>query len=476
MGQPLISNPIKCRLLALFLLLLTTCAWSQESGATEAPEEAPTTEVLTLSEALITAVLQHPDLQEGEARVEAAEFSVTASTAPRYPRFSFNASAGQSGSSGQGGGANVIRTGLTRSYGYGITLSQQIFDFGRTRHSVHLSELQLGVTRLNYLSLRQSVLDNVVQAYFELLRQDQAIEVNLANVRNAQRILDRANGFLEAGTGAKIAVIQAEADLANAEFGLIQAQGGYDRARVALAQTMGLDDLGDVVLEETYLEVPDWDTDIVRHYAQLYRLDVATASLGVAQAETRIQLAKSEYFPSVSANAGYNWNDQIFPPQNTSYNVGLSLSVPLINEPALSSAVGIARANHKAELAVFRKVELQAVKEALSSFSSLEEAKSSAASASESLRFATENFRLASERYEVGVGSVIEVSQAQRQLVEARSRELQARFNVQTAVATLLRDTGRLDAQALLPEELAIDPVFDLPDIIVPEKLLKKEP
>jgi len=453
-------------MLLVLLWVLTGPLWAQEEAVE--PATAGTEQVLSLQEALAQAVQNHPRLQQALATVEAQEFGVIASTAPRYPRFMLNTSAGQSGFEGQPGGQDVVRTGLQRSYGYGISLSQQIFDFGRTRHSIKLSELQLGSTRLDYLQIRQAVLDAVVQAYFNLLQQDQAVTVNLENVRNAQVVLQQAQGFLEAGTGAKIAVIQAEADLANARFGLIQAQGAHGRARAALAQAMGLDHLQDIRPEETSLEVPDWQPDTVRQLARTARPDVAAASLSVAQAETRVRLAKAEYFPSISANAGYNWSDSVFPPNNTSYNVGISLSVPLINEPLLSSAVGEAKANVKAAMAGFREVEIQAVQEALSAYYTLQESLEQANSASEALRFASENFRLATERYQVGVGSPLEVSQAQRQLVEARTQEVQARFGVQNAVSALLLATGQLDAYSLLPPELVIDPIFEIPEKITP--------
>lgn len=455
-------------LLTAFLLLAGSTLAQSDMPVDSSTVETRPSQSISLKEALVMAITNHPSLQEALARVEASEFSVLASTAPRYPRFSASSGIGQSGSSGQPGGQEVVRTGLQRSYGYGISLSQQIFDFGRTRHSVRLSELELGTVRLSYLSIRQSVLDNVVQAYFELLRQEQAITVNLENVRNAQTVLNQAQGFLEAGTGAKIAVIQAEADLANSRFGLVQAQGAHGRARAALAQAMGLEQMADLQPEEIVLEVPEWGPDQVRSYARSTRPDVASASLQVAQAETRIRLARAEYFPTISANAGYNWNDQVFPPQNTAYNVGLSFSVPLINEPLLSSAVGQAKANHEAALAGFRTVEIQAVQEAVSAYYSLAEAIGRENAASEALRFATENYRLASERYQVGVGSPIETSQAQQQLVEARSQELQARFDVQIAISTLLRTTGQIDSQSLLPPEYVVDPIFDLPDKILP--------
>jgi outer membrane protein len=458
------------RVLGMLLLFLFTEVWGQLPENVDFDQEPPPPGVLTLKESLVTALTKHPSLREGLARIEAEEFGVRASRGPWFPSFSFSASAGQTGSQGQPGGQSVVRTGLQRSYGYGVSLSQQLVDFGRTHHNIRSSELQLGLTRLSYLQTRQTVLDNVVQSYFNLLRQMQAIKTGEENVRNAWLVLKRAQGFLEAGTGAKIEVIQAEADLANAKFVLIQAQGGYGRARASLAQAMGLEYLTDLEPVETELELPDWEIEVVRQYAQTKRPDVASASLSVALAETRIRLAKAEYYPTLSANAGYNWNDSVFPPNNTIYSVGLSLSVPLINEPGLSSAVGAAKANHQAAIEQFRAVELQAIQEAASSLYSLREARGRENAAGEALEAAQENYRLASERYKVGVGNSLEVSQAQRQLVEARTQELQARYDVQNAISTLLRTTGQLDSAALLPEEFRLEPVFEIPPTARPRE------
>ena len=448
-----------------FLLTNPVQAWPVDFEGEPPPKEA-----LTLSEALEIALTKHPDLQQAIAQIKSGEFAVIGSTANLYPRFSFSSSAAQTGSTGQPGGLSVVRTGLQRSYGLGISLNQQLLDFGRTRYRVKLSELDLAARRLNYLTVRQTVIGNVVQSYFTLLRQSQAIEIGKANVLNAERLVSQAQGFLEAGTRAKIEVIRAEADLANAEFGLVQAQGGYGRARAALAAAMGEDELTFKMPVDVTLDRPEWTADIVRNLARRSRPDLVATGLRVAQAETRIRSAKSEYYPTVSLNAGYNWNDNVFPPMNTSYNVGLALSVPLINEPALSSAVGQAKADYEDAKASLKSTELRVVREATESYFSYQEALGRADSSFQALRSAEENYRLASERYKVGVGNSLEVSEAQRLLVQARSQELQARYDVQIAVATLLRTTGQLDAEALLPEALRISPVFEIPQDVYPPK------
>jgi outer membrane protein TolC len=216
------------------------------------------------------------------------------------------------------------------------------------------------------------------------------------------------------------------------------------------------------------LELPDWSVDQVRALARRQRPDLIISSLRVAQAEARIRAARAEYYPTISAGAGYSWSDSIFPPRNTVYNVGINLNVPIINEPELSAAVGAAEANFKAASATLESTELVVVEDATAALYTLREAVGSAESSGEALRAAEENFRLATERYRVGVGNSLEVSEAQRLLVEARSVELQARYNVQTAIGNLLRATGQLDGEALLSRDLRLDPIFEIPDEVVP--------
>ncbi len=466
----------------LSLLLGLALALQSDSRAQDGPSPAPAespilmplndlglpTRKLTLENALRRALTNHPDLKVALANVESQEFGVTVASASRYPKFDFSSSVGQSGSTGQPGGQEVIRTGIQRSYGFGISLSQQLLDFGRTHYRIKIAELDLAATRLSYINTRQAVINQVVQAYFNLLREAQGIEVAQANLRNAELLVEQARGFLEAGTRAKIELIRAEAGLANAKFLLVRAQGGYGRALAALASALGEDQLPQEMPEPFSLQLPEWDVDQVRALARRQRPDLILSGLRVAQAEARIRAARAEYYPTISAGAGYNWNDSVFPPQNTAYNVGISLSMPLINEPELSAAVGAAQADLKAAAATLQSTELAVLEEATSALYTLRESVGSAESSAEALRSAEENFRLATERYRVGVGNSLEVSEAQRLLVEARSVELQARYNVQTAIGNLLQATGQLDGESVLSEDLRLDPIFELPEEVLP--------
>lgn len=439
---------------------------------------------LSLEQALRTALESHPDLKTALANIENKEFGVTASTASRYPSFSFSASAGQGWSSGQSGGMNVTRTGVQKSYGLGIGLNQDLLDFGRTHYRVKLAELSLAQTHIAYLQTRQVVINAVVQAYFEVLRGASAIEVGLANVRNAELLVEQAKGFVAAGTRAKIEVIRAEASLANAKLQLVKAQGSYGRAMASLATALGEKSLPEVMPEPITLAEPDWSLEHVRELARKARPDMLIASLSIAEADAQIRLARAEYYPRISLSASYSWNDSLFPPLNSGYNVGINLQVPILNEPMLSSAVGQAVANKKAAVSGFESLELTVVQQATEALYTMREAVGSSQAAAEGLRSAEENFRLATERYRVGVGNSLEVSDSQRVLVEARSADVQARYNLQEAIGNLLLQTGQLDKDTVLPKDLRIEPIFEVPSAtekaatpnVKPSTKLDKEP
>ena len=94
---------------------------------------------------------------------------------------------------------------------------------------------------------------------------------------------------------------------------------------------------------------------------------------------------------------------------------------------------------------------LQIQQQATEAWLNLQEARSRAQAAQVALRSNEENYRLASERYNVGVGTSLEVSDAQRLLIQARSQEVQARFDVQLSIARLYRQAGNLTLETLLP-------------------------
>ena len=406
---------------------------------------------LTLSQAALVAMRNHPTLKVSDAQIQAAQARVELATAPWYPTINglsnFSYIEAQSA---EAGGQQVIRVGFTRNYGLGMTLNQTLFDFGRTRNNVNAAAATLAAVEEDRNTAYQDLMLQVAEAYYQVLREQQSVAINTDVVRNAEIQLLRARGFYEAGTRARIEVTRAEADLATARVNLIQALNAEQRARVLLGTAMGVAQPAVADLIETHLADPTWSTEQSLAFAAFNRPDVAALRYRTDASNSNLKAAFTQYYPTIGTQYNYSWADDTFLPQPYNWSVGVTMTMPILNEPTLGSQVAQAEAVLKENQARQEVLALQVRREVSDSWLNLQAARQASLAAEVARAAAEENYRLAAERYQVGVGSSIEVSDAQRQLVQARSQEVQARFDTQLALARLYRSTGTMGIDVML--------------------------
>lgn len=423
----------------------------QPSASNTTKVESPAASRLTLGQAALMAASNHPDLKISRAQWEQAVARWHGASDPYYPNLNGSISSSYSeAQSAATGGQAIIRQGGTRNYSVGITATQMLLDFGRTRNAVLGAERTKDAAETDIENKRQDVLLNTAVQYFGLLRAQQAVTLNQDNVRNALTQLRRAEGQYQAGTKARIEVTRAQADLAAAEFALIQAQNGERRVRAALSTSLGDAQLVDYAVQDLVVSPPKLSEAQVIEIAAETRPDLKALKLRLEASRYSAQQQELQYWPTLNANARYGWSDTTFLPTPYSWSVGLTLDVPIFNEPFLSQQLAAAEASVKIAEAQVELAGQTARQQVVEAYSLLQEAQQQVVSAFSALSVAQENFRLASERYQVGVGSSLEISDAQRLLVQARAQELQAKFDMQTATVRLYRQLGRLDLDLLL--------------------------
>ena len=402
-------------------------------------------EPLSLAQAVTQAAGRHPDLAAADQQIKVQEYTLLGAKVPRFPTLNGTSSYNRTGQDGQAGSQTVIREGIIENFGVSVNLRQRLFDFGRTYHSVNAAEGRLLAAVADREETLQQLILTVVESYYSALAAAQSVEINKANLANAENQLRQAEGFLEAGTRAKIEVVRAEADVANARVGLIQAENAKKKALVALAQAVGLP-APDPEWELAFvaLPIPEGRAEATEQ-AMERRPTMLAARARIGSAESDVAAARADYLPQLSANGSYSWSDIRFFPDQTRWNVGVSLEIPLFNEPLLTSQIGRATAGLETLRAQQEALENQISREVAEAWINLDESQQRFQATGVAEKAAEESFRLASERYRVGVGNTVEVSDAQRLLVQARAERLQARLDVHLAVARLYRAMGRLD-------------------------------
>ena len=120
-----------------------------------------------------------------------------------------------------------------------MTLSQKIFDFGRTFASTEAAR-RLAEVAQEDVELQRQALTFLVKQYFILSFAQRLIRVQAQALERAELNLRSARGFFEVGTRPKSDVTRAEVDVANARVDLIRARNAVRLARVALNTAMGI--------------------------------------------------------------------------------------------------------------------------------------------------------------------------------------------------------------------------------------------
>jgi outer membrane protein len=416
------------------LLLLFTLALLPAQQSSAAP-------VLTLDEALATALKDHPQIIEAKANLSGADARTGQALANYYPQISIGAdwSRGRSFLTP----LESIRT--TEVASEALYLKQTIYDFGRSAGAVAASRGIRAAADQALTLTRQDVALRVKSAFYLLLAAERQVAAVGETVKAREAVNRQAQEFFRQGIRAKVDAARAEANYFTSKTALIRAENNREIARIELANAMGVASLGDgtSVIEEASEArlLPGQSQSQLEALHDRAELQQLTALQMTAAAN--LKSAQSSYLPVLSGSASAGYADRDFPPGGRVWGVGLSLTLPLFS--GFSSVAQVREANAAISALEARQsnLKLQIVKEAQSAWLSATEAAARRDSTAKEVAAANESQALAEERYHEGVGNIIEVSDAQSQALDARTAQIQARYDYYTALARLDRALGR---------------------------------
>lgn len=406
----------------------------------------PPGQPLTLEQCTALALKYHPSLRANQASIEASKAKVEQALAAYYPQINFTT--GYTNSTANFYGVGPLRTGTHNwtfydTYSLGPSLSQNIYDFGRTASAVAINRENVKANEEELAIAKQTVILNVKQAYFDVLQKLRLIKVAEETVKQNKERLEQAQGFFQAGTRSKIDVTKAEVDLANAELNLIRAKNNFQIARVSLNNAIGLSQELTFAIEDSLDFQPYEITleEILRKsFAQ--RPELLQIKAKQRSQEASIKLAQASYYPTISGNASYLYRGGEINDLYWDFSIGATLSIPLFSGFSSPNQVAEARANLKNLKAQEENLKLNIRLEAEQAYLSLKEAEERIRVTEKAVRQAQENYELARGRYQVGVGSPLEITDAEVLLANARANYIQALYDYKVAAARIKKAMG----------------------------------
>lgn len=322
------------------------------------------------------------------------------------------------------------------------SLSQMIYDFGRTPSDVKAKKFDMESSKLDLNNTTITVYKNVKSAYYELLRATRARVVNLEAVAQYKLHLEQAKTFFTSGKKPKYDVTKAELDLSNAELKLIGAENDFKIAQVNLNNAMGIDETTDYSIKDN-LSFSEYNISLEDALNRAYKNRSDLKSL-IAQrdaASMTAERAKKDYLPSINGKAGYNFIGSEYP-LGQGWNAGIVMSLNVFEGNLTRSKVEESIAKMRSIEAYINSKRLDILLDVKQSYLNLIKAKDAIANTEVQVKQATENLELANLRYSAGLADPLEVTDATVSYSQAKLSNVGALYDYKIAQANIEKAMG----------------------------------
>jgi outer membrane protein TolC len=351
-------------------------------------------------------------------------------------------------------------------YSAGVSVTQYIYDFGRTAGKVESTRKLSAASGHDLAKTTADVVRDVKRAYYEVLKNVQLLMVSDESIRTSKAHLDQARGFYKVGLRPKIDVTKAEVEVAQAELSRIQADYTQRLSVVSLEQILGGPPvegpykLADVAESSPWVPTPACGakedrvpeaggreegnppacvpgpeiqdsraiSELVRE-ALSNRPEVAELFARIQSGEADLSAAQAAYWPSIAAAGNYAW-ENVDLSRYSEWNFGGQLSWNLYTGSMVSGKIAEVKAALASLKAQAEQLRLSVESEVSTAYLEVSEAREAIRTAGLGLVQAQENMDLAQGRYRAGVGDAIEYSDAELTLTQARNNLVTATYDL----------------------------------------------
>jgi outer membrane protein len=394
---------------------------------------------MTLAEARQIALRNHPRIQSAGLVAEAANEAVAQARAPYYPTLAGNfTAAGAQHNTTLAAGA-LPTSSLYSRVAAGIGVSQLVTDFGRTGSLAVTAKLRAAAQARNVANTRLQVLLEAVESYYQALGAEAVLKAASASVENRRVTLRQVRALAESALKSTVDVSFAEVALSQAELDLFHAQNNVQSAQARLAAALGFEagaafKLADEALPPALASSPEELVAI----ALKDRPDLAGLKLNRDAAFRFADAEKRLSYPSIAllgvAGALPVGDERL---HDAYSSAGVNLNIPVLNGGLFAARRAEAELKARAAsddvrdmtILIARDVRM-AWLEAKTAFLRLDVTARLMAEADQALR-------LAQRRYENGLGSIVELNQAQFSQTSAQIEAAGARYEYLSRRAVL---------------------------------------
>lgn len=429
---------------------ILVCLASAKMGAAQAPTPASgQTPQLSLSQAVAIAIKNHPQIAAAQNVAYAAGQRVIEARAPYYPQIDGEVTASQGLSLSRLGAGSLSASLLFNRFGQGIQVSQLVTDFGRTQNLVQQSKYRAQAADQTTQATIFDVVLAVNRAYYDVLEAQAFVKVAEDTVNARQTLADQVSALANAKLKSNVDVSFAQVNLSEARLLLIRSQDAVKRAYADLAKALGQDVTTTYQLEETSITTPPPKdlqplvAEAIQNRPELRELRLQVdAARSFEQAEADLSRPNVSMVGVGGALPYLNQDPRVAPHGYEA--VGVNVDIPIFNGHLFSARRQAAHYESLAEDQRLRDLQQSIerdVQQALISASTSYERIPVTQDLLTNARLALD---LAQGRYNLGLASIVEITQAQLNLTQAQIENVTAQYDYASTFADLQYTIGAL--------------------------------
>ena len=342
------------------------------------------------------------------------------------------------------GSLNTGNNGHYNNYSARLSVTQGIDIF----HLVPAAQDVENFTRDFYVTdldrVQNETALSVKDQYFNVLRDQEQVVVYQQQVAADQESVRVTQARVTAGAAAEYDLLTAQTTLSNAQQQLSSANNTLTLALVNLNNLLGLDADTAITLQVPALPPLNqtFDKTTLTQTAYVRRPEIHQADNNILIAQRLVKLAGASLLPSLSLVGSGDYNGYVNSGSHDTVSLSAVLGIPLYDGGTTRAKIKEAQSDLRSQEVTRGQLRENVAVEVRQALANINDAQTRAASAGLGAQQATEAYRLANVRYQNGIGTILDVVNAQAQLAQARSNLLNAQYDYQTSLAQLTRAVG----------------------------------
>ena len=322
---------------------------------------------------------------------------------------------------------------------YSLTSSWTVYNGGYLKYNIKLQDLNLNEAGLNVEQTVNSLTLEITQDFLNVLLAKENIVYVEYLVKTSQAQLEQGQEQYRAGSIAKNALVELEAQTATDKYNLVSAQSAYRQNLLSLKQLLQLPWTFslEIAIPDTIIATALAPSlDIVQSAALSQRPEIKYAETGVRIAEMNLKMARAQELPVVSIGStvasGYSNNQSVDYLKQLDYNfyqrIGLSVSIPIFNNRIYRTQVEINKIEiDQANLSLLgAKTTLS--QEVEQAYINVLNAQAQYDAATVQLKASQEAYRVAGEEFKVGAANLVDLLQQKNLYIQALQGYIQAKY------------------------------------------------